>query len=169
MHTKLKSFAYFDLSLDLDASLPSCPQQLSEGTCENRGVWWRTWSWRDCCCHLDGLVLSLLSPAIRLAAPETETRLLRNADARLTFISCCITAKQGSPRRASVHNAMDPFRWRDRSSQSWQFIWSNPPSLCGRSEADISSVFKVHILYMHTFFFLHFLYMRKCTTHTHKH
>lgn len=51
-----------------------------------RGVWcrWRArwWAWR---CHIDGLVLSLLAPAIRSAAQETAACLLRNADARLTY------------------------------------------------------------------------------------
>lgn len=41
--------------------------------------------WGDWCCHIDGLVCSLLVPAIRSAAQETATCLLRNADARLTY------------------------------------------------------------------------------------
>lgn len=36
-------------------------------------------------CHIDGLVLSLLAAAIRSAAQETATPLLRNADAGLTY------------------------------------------------------------------------------------
>lgn len=36
-------------------------------------------------CHIDGLVRSLLAPAIRSVAQETPTCLLRNADARVTY------------------------------------------------------------------------------------
>ncbi len=41
--------------------------------------------WGDLWCHDDGLVCSLLAPAIRSAAQETAARLLRNADARVTY------------------------------------------------------------------------------------
>lgn len=40
-----------------------------------RGLWWRCWAKGNRWCHIDGLFLSLLAPAIRSAAQETATRL----------------------------------------------------------------------------------------------
>lgn len=69
----------FTLVFHLVVPGPPCPH-LGAHTGGVGGV--GGWCWE---CHIDGLVRSLLAPAIRSAAREAATRFLQNADARLSY------------------------------------------------------------------------------------